>query len=135
MTLTWSIHTDSQGKSVACLFNVPDPFIGEKPVEALLRRTRQPAHPGGILRRQYMEPLGLTVTQLANLVGVTRATMSRIANERGAIEPYMALRLAQVFNTSPRLWMNLQINHDLWKAKQDPVWESIQPLTASPLLV
>ena len=94
----------------------------------LHRRTRRPAHPGGILKRQYMDPLGLTVTNLAETIGVTRKTVSKITNERGAVKPYMALRLAQAFNTTPQLWINLQMNHDLWEAWQDPVLDTIKPV-------
>lgn len=97
-------------------------------MDTLRRKTRRPTHPGGILKRQYMEPLGLTVTRLADIIGVTRKTVSKITNERGAIEPYMALCLAQVFSTSPKLWINLQVNHDLWKAQQDSSWEKIKPV-------
>lgn len=75
-----------------------------------------------------MEPLGLTVTQLADLVHVSRKTVSKIVNERGSVESYMALRLAQVFGTSPKFWINLQSNYDLWKALQDESWKMVKPL-------
>jgi len=79
-------------------------------------RTRIPAHPGGILKRQYMEPLTLTISELAGNLGVSRKTLSKIVNERGDVTPDMALRLSKAFNTTPELWLNLQRNYDLWKA-------------------
>jgi addiction module HigA family antidote len=79
-------------------------------------RKRMPTHPGGILKRQYMEPLSLTVSELAGTLGVSRKTLSKIVNERGSITPDMALRLSKAFNTTPELWLNLQRNYDLWEA-------------------
>jgi addiction module HigA family antidote len=79
-------------------------------------RKRIPTHPGGILKRQYMEPLSLTVSDLAGTLGVSRKTLSKIANERGDVTPDMALRLARAFSTTPELWINLQRTYDLWEA-------------------
>ena len=83
-------------------------------------RKRKPTHPGGILKRHYLEPLSLTITEVADDLGVSRKTLSKIINERGAITPEMALRLSKAFSTSAELWMNLQTNHDLWVASQKP---------------
>ena len=79
-------------------------------------RKRVPTHPGGILKRQYMEPLSLTVSELAGTLGVSRKTLSKIVNERGGVTPDMALRLSKAFSTTPELWLNLQRNFDLWEA-------------------
>ena len=79
-------------------------------------RNRIPTHPGGILKRQYLEPLSLTVSELAGTLGVSRKTLSKIVNERGDVTPDMALRLSKAFNTTPELWLNLQSNYDLWEA-------------------
>jgi antitoxin HigA-1 len=79
-------------------------------------RKRVPTHPGGILKRQYMEPLSLSVSELAETLGVSRKTLSKIVNERGDVTPDMALRLSKAFNTTPELWLNLQRNYDLWEA-------------------
>lgn len=75
-----------------------------------------PTYPGGILKRQYMESLSLTVSDLAATLGVSRKTLSRVLNERGDITPDMALRLSQAFKTTSELWLNLQRNYDLWEA-------------------
>ena len=80
------------------------------------KNARTPGHPGGILKRQYMEPLDLTVSGLAECLGVSRKTISKIINERGVVTAEMALRLAQAFRTTPQFWLNLQQNYNLWKA-------------------
>jgi len=79
-------------------------------------RKRIPTHPGGILKRQYMDPLSLTVSDLAGTLGVSRKTLSKIVNERGDVTPDMALRLSRAFSTTPELWINIQRNYDLWEA-------------------
>ena len=92
-------------------------------------RTTAPAHPGGILKRMYLEPLGMTNTSLAEVLGVSRKTVSKIVNERGGINPDMALRLSRAFNTSPDLWLNLQRNHDLWHAaRKSKEWQRVKPV-------
>jgi len=79
-------------------------------------RKRVPTHPGGILKRQYMEPLSLNGSELAVTLGVSRKTLSKMVNERGGVTPDMALRLSKAFSTTPELWLNLQRNFDLWEA-------------------
>ena len=85
----------------------------------MIPNKRAPAHPGGILKRHYLEPLSLAISQTAAALGVSRKTVSKIVNERGDVTPEMALRLAKVFGTTPELWLNLQRNHDLWHASHD----------------
>ena len=80
-------------------------------------RKRCPHHPGYILKTLYLQPLSLTITELAKILNVSRKAISAIANERKAIMPEMALRLAQAFpNTTPESWLTLQRNYDLWRA-------------------
>jgi addiction module HigA family antidote len=74
-----------------------------------------PAHPGEVLKELWLEPLGLTLTQAAIRLGVTRKTISKIINARGSITPEMALRLEIVFGTSAQAWMNIQTAYDLWQ--------------------
>jgi antitoxin HigA-1 len=80
------------------------------------KRMRRPTHPGGILRRHYIEPLSMTVSGLAGVLGVSRKTLSEIVNEHASITPDMALRLSKAFKTTPELWLNMQRNYDLWQA-------------------
>jgi addiction module HigA family antidote len=93
------------------------------------KRTRPPTHPGGIIKRMHMEPLRLTVTQLAAVLGVSRKTLSKIVNERAGLTPDMALRLSRAFGTTPDLWLNLQKAHDLWIAEHESTgWENVTPI-------
>jgi addiction module HigA family antidote len=82
-------------------------------------RKRVPTHPGEILREDYLVPLNLTITQLADALGISRKTLSKIINRHGKVTPGMALRLSKAFNTTPQLWLNLQQNYDLWSTMQD----------------
>lgn len=93
------------------------------------KRTRPPTHPGGIIKRMHMEPLHLTVTQLAAVLGVSRKTLSKIVNERAGVTPDMALRLSRAFGTTPDLWLNLQQAYDLWIAEHESTgWENVTPI-------
>ena len=97
------------------------------------QRTRPPTHPGGLLKRQYLEPLGIGVSQAALALGISRKTLSKILHERGAITPEMALRLAQAYDTTPELWLNLQRNYDLWHAaNRSEAWRAVERLVAMP---
>lgn len=80
------------------------------------KKLRCPTHPGGILKRHYMEPLSITVTGLALILGVSCKTLSEIVNEHASLTPDMALRLSKAFKTTPELWLNIQQNYDLWQA-------------------
>jgi addiction module HigA family antidote len=90
-------------------------------------RTRPPTHPGVLLKHQHLEPLHLSLTQAAAALGVTRKTLSKIVNARGAIIPDMALRLARAFHTTPELWLNLQRSYDLWQAQhRSEAWQHVE---------
>lgn len=93
------------------------------------KKTRPPTHPGGILKRHYLEPLKLTVSAAAKALEISRKTLSKIVNGRCAITPDMALRLSQAFRTSPTLWTNLQQTYDLWHAsRKSHAWQHIHSL-------
>ena len=77
-----------------------------------------PPHPGEIIREFCVEPLGLTVTDAAKFLGVSRKTFSVLLNGRSGISPEMALRLSKVFGRSPEGWLKLQFQFDLWKIQQ-----------------
>lgn len=92
---------------------------------------RQPVHPGRIIKEDYLKPLSITITELASILGISRKTLSKIINERGAITPDMALRLSRAFDTTPDLWLNLQKNFDLWQAEQTSKdWEKVKPFSS-----
>ncbi len=77
-----------------------------------------PPHPGELLREDYLEPLGLSLTRAARALGVTRKTLSAVVNEKAGVSPAMAHRLAKALDTSPELWINLQAQYDLWQARE-----------------
>lgn len=77
-----------------------------------------PPHPGELLRADYLEPLGLTVTEAARALGVSRKSLSAVLNERAAVSPAMACRLSKALDTSPELWLNLQSQYDLWRTRE-----------------
>ena len=93
-------------------------------------RKRCPAHPGRILKNLYLEPLSISNTRLAEILGVSRKAVSAIVNERKSVTPEMALRLSQAFpNSTPESWLNLQKNYDLWQAaNKNHEWKSVQPI-------
>ena len=77
-----------------------------------------PPHPGAVIRRQCLEPLGLTVTAAAKGLGVSRNTLSMLLNGRLGISPEMAIRLSQGFGGSPESWLRQQMQYDLWRTLQ-----------------
>ncbi len=77
-----------------------------------------PAHPGEIIRKLCLEPLGLTVTQAAKALGVTRKALSELVNCRAGISVEMALRLAKAFDTTAESWLGLQQQYDLSMARK-----------------
>jgi antitoxin HigA-1 len=91
---------------------------------------RRPTHPGEMLREDFLPDYGLTVSSLAEAIGVSRQSINEILRERRSVSPEMALRLARLFSNSPEFWLNAQRAVDLWEAAQ--VIESdvarIQPL-------
>ncbi len=78
----------------------------------------KPSHPGRILKAHYLDPLNLTITAVAQGLGITRPALSAIINGRSGISTEMALRLTEAFNTTPDLWINMQKNYDLSKARK-----------------
>ncbi len=78
----------------------------------------RPPHPGRIVRQDCIEPLGLTVGEAAEALGVTRQTLDRLINERGGVSPEMALRLAKAFGSTAEMWMRLQAAFDLAEARK-----------------
>ncbi len=75
-----------------------------------------PPHPGEILRELCLDPMGISVTDAAEALGVSRKTLSSILNGRAGISPEMAIRLSKAFDTSPESWLNQQQQFDLWQA-------------------
>jgi addiction module HigA family antidote len=78
-----------------------------------------PPHPGEIIKELCIEPLGLSVTEAAKSLGISRKTLSALLNGRSGISSEMALRLSKVFGRTPEGWLKLQIQYDLWKMQKD----------------
>ena len=90
-----------------------------------------PPHPGGIIKELCIEPLGLTVTEAAKAIGVTRKTLSSLLNGRSGISPEMALRLSKVFGRSPEGWLKLQLQYDLWTTQQSVDLKDLKRIKAA----
>jgi addiction module HigA family antidote len=77
---------------------------------------RRPTHPGEMLREDFLPDYELTVSGLAEAIGVSRQSVNELLRERRAISPEMALRLSRLFGNSPEFWLNAQRAVDLWEA-------------------
>jgi len=81
-------------------------------------RMKKPPHPGRIVRQECLEPLGLTVTEAAQRLGVTRQALNNLVNGKAGISPEMSIRLSKAFGSTPEMWLGLQMEYDLvmvWK--------------------
>lgn len=87
-----------------------------------------PAHPGKILRR-YTDSTGLSITEIAEKIFISRKNLSMILNGHAGISPEMAWKLSAAFGTTPQFWINLQVNYDLWQAKQKVDVSGIEQLS------
>jgi antitoxin HigA-1 len=97
------------------------------------RMKRRPTHPGEMLREDFMPDYGLTVSGLADAVGVSRQSINELLRGRRAITPAMALRFGRLFGNSSEFWLNAQRAVDLWDAAQalEEDLERIKPLSAA----
>ena len=86
-------------------------------IEEIAMSMHNPPHPGGIVKRQCLEPLGLTVTRAAKGLGVTRQALSELVNEHTGMSIEMALRLSKAFGSNPETWLGMQTAYDLWQAR------------------
>ena len=74
----------------------------------------EPLHPGVIIKDVLIDSTGLTISDAADRLGVTRTTLSRLLNQHAGVSPEMALRLSKLLNTSVDMWVNLQSQYDIW---------------------
>ena len=79
---------------------------------------RKPTHPGEILLEDVLKPIGLTITEAAQNLGISRKTLSELLHGKSSLSTEMAIRIAEATNTSPESWLNMQMKLDLWKALQ-----------------
>jgi addiction module HigA family antidote len=80
---------------------------------------KNPPHPGGVVLRQCIEPLGLTITDAAAALGVTRNTLSELVNGKRGISPEMAVRPSKVFGGAEEGWLVQQAQYDLAQVRRD----------------
>jgi antitoxin HigA-1 len=74
---------------------------------------KNPVHPGRVIRHDCLEPLGLSVTAGAKVLGVTRQTLNNIVNGKSGISPEMAIRLTKAFGSTAETWLRMQLAYDL----------------------
>jgi len=98
-------------------------------------RMKNPAHPGRIVRHDCLEPLGLSVTEGAKVLGVTRQALNNVVNGKSGISPEMALRLAKAFGSTPETWLRMQLAYDLAEARKDEGKIKVQRQRVEELLI
>lgn len=81
-------------------------------------RMKNPAHPGGFVRTEIIEPLGLSVTDAAQALGITRPALSTFLNERASLSPDMAIRIEKAFGVSMETLMRMQNSYDIAQARR-----------------
>lgn len=91
-------------------------------------KKRKPVHPGLILEEHYIKPLNLNLQELADHLGIARNTLFKIRTARASITPAIALALAEAFDTTPQLWLNLQQKYDLWIEENEKEHEHVLPI-------
>jgi len=91
-------------------------------------KMKNPPHPGEILKRLCFEPLGLSITEAAKDLGVSRSALSGILNGRRGISPEMAIRFSIAFGTTAESWLNQQLQYDLWHAEKHRRELRVKPL-------
>jgi addiction module HigA family antidote len=79
---------------------------------------KNPVHPGQIVRHDCLEPLGLSVTAGAKVLGVTRQALNNIVNGKSGISPEMAIRLTKAFGSTEETWLRMQLAYDLAAAQK-----------------
>ena len=80
---------------------------------------KNPPHPGRSIRNACLDPLGLTITDGAKVLGVTRQTLTKVVNGKSGISPEMAIRLSKAFGSTPETWLRMQMAYDLASVRRD----------------
>jgi addiction module HigA family antidote len=96
-------------------------------------RQHNPPHPGEVIAGLWLEPLGLSVTETAAALGVSRKTLSKIVNGGGAVTPEMAVRLELAFGASAQSWLGHQAAYDLWQVdrRRNALAREVRPVEMS----
>jgi addiction module HigA family antidote len=96
-------------------------------------RMKRPAHPGGFVKHEIIEPLELSVTAAAGVLGVTRATLSILLNERASLSPEMALRIEKAFGVSMDTLMRMQNSYDIAQTRDRAGEIKVAPFKGKPI--
>jgi addiction module HigA family antidote len=80
---------------------------------------RKPTPPGEILLEEFLKPLGVSQTQLAEHIGCDYKVINRIVNNHSSISPDIAIRLGMALHTTPDFWLNAQIAQDIWECQKE----------------
>ena len=91
---------------------------------------KNPPHPGRSIRSACLEPLGLSVTDGAKVLGVTRQTLTKVINGKSGISPRMAIRLTKAFGSTPETWLKMQLAYDLAIARKKESNIRVRPYQA-----
>lgn len=91
-------------------------------------KKRKPNHPGIILEELYIKPLNLNLQELADNLGISRNILFKIRTAKANITASIAIRLAEAFDTTPNLWLNLQQKYDVWVEENEKTHKPIVPL-------
>jgi addiction module HigA family antidote len=78
---------------------------------------RKPTHPGIVLKEDIIDFLGMTITEAAKDLGVSRKALSELIHEKVSLSPDMAVRIAKATDTSPESWFSMQSKLDIWKSE------------------
>ena len=90
----------------------------------------RPTHPGEFIKEDILEEFGITQTELAERLSVSRRTINQLVNEQRGVSADMAIRLGRLTNTTPQLWLNLQTAVNLWDAINSSAAQSIPHIEA-----
>jgi addiction module HigA family antidote len=90
----------------------------------------KPPHPGQYILEDCIKPLGLTITEAADGLGVTRNTLSRLINGHNGVSPEMAVRLSKAFGSTPEMWLRLQTAYDLAQVQEKARTIQVKRLSA-----
>lgn len=93
---------------------------------------KSPPHPGPGIKEDCLDPLGLSVTEAARILGVARHTLSRLLNGRAAISPEMAIRLEKAGWSNAAFWLRLQASYDLAQARRHEDQIHVTPYRPEP---
>jgi addiction module HigA family antidote len=88
----------------------------------------EPLHPGEIVKDALIDGTGLSVTEAASKLDISRTALSRLLNGHAGISPEMALRLSKLLRTSIEMWINIQAQYDTWKIRQMANKIKVKPL-------